>query len=129
MDSESAQLARRYFEAVHRDPSTTGELYSPGAVLHYSGKHRLSGDYRGPAAILDLFTHSRASFGGTQTLEVHDVLGSADHAVALLAASAELGGTRVHWNRVVVFHVSGNRIVEQWILDDDQALLERILSG
>ena len=129
MDADSARVARRYFEAVHRDPATTVELYSADVVLHYSGSHLLSGDYVGPAAILELFERSRASFGGKQQLEVHDVLGSADHAVALLAASAEVDGISVSWNRVVVFHVSDGHIVEQWILDDDQALMTRILGG
>jgi len=126
-EHDNAQLVRRYFEAVHRDPSETAELYHPGATLHYSGTHRLSGDHRGVDAVLDLFRLSREAFHGTQRLEVHDVLADDEHAVALLAASAELDRQRIHWHRVVVFHASAGRITEQWIVDADQPLVDAIV--
>jgi ketosteroid isomerase-like protein len=123
----NADVVRRYFTAVERDPTETSALYSPDVVLHYSGTHRLAGDHRGPTAIQELFQRSRDAFSGSQRLEVHDVLGSDDHGVALLAASAELDGRRVMWNRVVVFHISDGRITEQWILDGDQHLVDQII--
>ena len=126
-NNANADVVRGYFAAVERDPAETSALYSPDVVLHYSGTHRLAGDHRGPAAIQELFRQSRGAFNGTQRLEVHDVLASDDHGVALLAASAELDGRRVSWNRVVVFHIADGRITEQWILDGDQRLVDQIV--
>ncbi|MDQ6692502.1 MAG: nuclear transport factor 2 family protein [Candidatus Dormibacteraeota bacterium] len=126
---ERTELARRYFDAVHRDPAETVQLYTPGAVLHYSGGHRLSGDHHGPAAVQTLFQKSREAFAGSQRLEVHDVLGSEHHAIALLAASAERGGITVRWNRVVVFHMADGRISEQWIVDGDQRLVDELIGS
>lgn len=127
VEHPSAQVVRRYFDAVHRDPALTADIYDPGVVLHYSGTHRLSGDHRGTEAVLELFRRSRAAFRGTQTLDVHDVVAGDEHAVALLQASAELEGRRMPWHRVVVFHVDGSRITEQWILDGDQQLVDRVV--
>ena len=125
--AERAELVRRYFETVHRNPAETFALYSPEVVLHYSGGHRLSGDHRGPAKVTELFTRSRQAFGGSQRLVVHDVLAGDDHAVALLSASAVLAGREVTWNRVVVFHAAGGLITEQWILDGDQQLVDGLI--
>jgi ketosteroid isomerase-like protein len=124
---ERSELVRRYFEIVHRDPSGTGELYAPNVVLHYSGSHRLSGEHRGPAAILNLFTQSATAFQGTQRLEVHDVVAGDQHAVALLQATAKRHGEPVMWQRVVVFHAESGRITEQWIIDGDQALVDELI--
>jgi len=119
----------RYFDAVHRDPALTAELYQPDVVLHYSGRRQLSGEHRGSDAVQELFRQSREDFGGTQRLHVHDIVGGEEHVVALLDASAENGGRRVSWNRVVVFHVRDGWIAEQWILDGDQALVDQIVGS
>ena len=124
---ERATLVRRYFATVHRNPTETFDLYSSEVVLHYSGRHRLSGDHRGPAEVMELFDRSRQAFAGSQRLVVHDVLAGEDHAVALLSASAVLAGREVTWNRVVVFHAAGGLITEQWILDGDQQLVDDLI--
>jgi ketosteroid isomerase-like protein len=127
--NRNVDLIRRYFDAVHRDPAETSALYAPGAVLHYSGRHVLSGDHRGVEAIQHLFRQSREVFQGTQRLEVHDVVAGGGHAVALLEASAERDGRRAEWRRVVVFHVSAGLIQEQWIIDSEQHVVEAVLAG
>ena len=125
--AQRAELVRRYFETVHRNPAETFDLYASEAVLHYSGRHRLSGDHRGPAGVMELFERSRQAFGGSQRLVVHEVLAGEDHAVALLTASATLAGREVTWNRVVVFHTAAGRITEQWIVDGDQQLVDDLI--
>lgn len=125
----AADLVRRYFEAVRTDHTRTAELYAPDATLHYLGTHLLAGVYRGPQEILELFRRSRDAFRGTQRLELHDVLASDLHTVALLIGSAGgRGGRRLEWRRAVVFHVLDGRIQEQWIHDSDQRALEEALA-
>ena len=123
-----ADLVRRYFEAVRTDHTQTARLYAPDATLHYVGRHVLGGVYRGPQEIMELFRRSREAFRGTQRLELHDVLASDDHVVALLDGSAERDGERRHWRRVVVFHVRDGLITEQWIHDSDQHVVEEVLA-
>ena len=128
MADARAELVRRYFEAVRTDHTQTARLYAPAATLHYVGRHVLGGVYRGPQEIMELFRRSREAFGGTQRLELHDVLSGDDHVVALLDGSAERGGDRRHWQRVVVFHVRDGLITEQWIHDSDQHVVEEVLA-
>lgn len=124
----AVELIRRYFDAVRTDHSQTAALYAPDVTLHYIGRHVLGGDYRGPAAILDLFRRSGEAFRGTQHLELHDVVAGDEHAVALLTGTAERGGKHLEWHRVVVFHVRDGLIHEQWIHDSDQHVVEEALA-
>jgi len=128
MADAGADLVRQYFEAVRTDHTQTARLYAPDATLHYVGRHVLGGVYRGPQEIMELFRRSREAFGGTQRLELHDVVAGDDHVVALLDGSAERGGDRRHWQRVVVFHVRDGLITEQWIHDSDQHVVEEVLA-
>ena len=123
-----ADLVRRYFEAVRTDHTQTARLYAPEATLHYVGRHVLGGVYRGQQEILELFRRSREAFGGTQQLDLHDVVAGDNHAVALLNGAAERDGVRRHWRRVVVFHLRDGLIAEQWIHDSDQHVVEEVLA-
>lgn len=126
MDPEA--VVRRYFETVHANVSAVPDLYTTDAVLHYVGRHRLGGEHRGRDGIRALFEQSRLAFRGTQRLQVHDVLANGTHAVALLRASAARDGASSEWHRVVVFHLAGDLIREQWIHDSDQHLIEEVLA-
>lgn len=125
----AAELVRRYFQAVRIDHTQTARLYAPEATLHYVGRHRLGGTYRGRHEILELFRRSREAFRGTQQLDLHDVVAGDDHVVALLNGSAERDGARRRWQRVVVFHVRDGLIAEQWIHDSDQHVIEEVLGS
>jgi len=122
-------VIRRYFEIVHSNVHAVTELYTADAILHYVGRHALGGDHRGRDEIRALFARSREAFRGTQRLDLHDVVANGRHAVALLQASAERDGGRIHWRRVVVFHLEGELIREQWIHDSDQHLIEELLAA
>ena len=113
---------------MRTDHTQTARLYAPDATLHYVGRHRLGGTYRGWQEILELFRRSREAFGGTQQLDLHDVVAGDNHAVALLNGSAERDGVRRHWRRVVVFHLRDGLIAEQWIHDSDQHVIEEVLA-
>jgi uncharacterized protein len=125
---EPGDVIRRYFETVHSNVLAVTDLYAPDAVLHYIGRHSLGGDHHGRDEIRALFARSREAFRGSQRLDLHDVVASQSHAVALLHASAEHDGRRVRWHRLVVFHLEGDLIREQWIHDSDQRLVEEVLA-
>ena len=126
---DPAEVIRQYFETVHSNVHGVTELYTADAILHYVGRHALGGDHHGRYEIGTLFARSREAFQGTQRLDLHDVVANDNHAVALVNASAERDGRRLHWSRVVVFHLNGDLIREQWIHDSDQHLIEELLAG
>lgn len=125
---DPADVIRRYFDTVHSNVLAVTDLYTPDAVLHYIGRHPLGGDHHGREKIRALFARSREAFRGTQRLDLHDVVTNQSHAVALLRASAERDGRRVNWHRLVVFHLEGDLIREQWIHDSDQHVIEQVLA-
>ena len=126
---DPAEVIRQYFETVHSNVDAVTDLYTADAILHYVGRHALGGDHHGRDEIRTLSARSREAFGGTQRLDLHDVVANDNHAVALLGASAERDGRRLRWSRVVVFHLNGDLIREQWIHDSDQHLIEELLAG
>ena len=46
--------------------------------------------------------------------EVHDVLGSADHAVGIYVMRVDAPGRRFAWRHMNVYHVRNGKIVEVW---------------
>jgi SnoaL-like domain len=113
-----------YFARVRTDPASTRSLYADECVLHYGGRHALSGDYRGIESILQMFRRSAQTFRRPLALEPFDLAASDRHVFALLTATVAGDAPGAHsWLRVVVFRLVDGRIAEQWLLDYDQALL------
>jgi hypothetical protein len=117
-------IIEEYFARVSEDPASTRSLYAEDCVLHYGGRHDLSGEYEGIDSILEMFRRSPETFGSRLSLRPFDLAASERHVVALLDAT--LGsGTRAEqsWLRVVVFRLVGGQIAEQWLLDYDPELV------
>jgi hypothetical protein len=68
--------------------ATMTELIAENTVWHIPGRGPLSGDHRGRDTVSELFSRLVQGSEGTFTQELHDALGSDDHAVALTRASA-----------------------------------------
>lgn len=62
--------------------------------------------------------------GTTGVVEVHDILVSDKHAVALVRERAIRGERSLDFNRVVVYHVRNGKIVETWSHDYDPYALD-----
>jgi ketosteroid isomerase-like protein len=95
------------------------ELFDPDVVWHVPGRNRLSGDFRGADAVIASFVRQFEETGGTFKVEVHDILGSDDHAVVLATASAERNGKSIKEPYAHVCHLRDGKLTEAWILDFD----------
>jgi hypothetical protein len=121
------ELIEDYFARVVYDPASSESLYADECVLHYGGNHTLSGDYRGLDNILRMFRGSAATFRRPLSLRLVDVAASDRHVIALVRATVGEGEPdEESWLRAVVFRLSDSLIVEQWLLDYDQALVARL---
>jgi hypothetical protein len=113
-----------YFARVAEDPASTRSLYAEDCVLHYGGRHALSGDYKGINSILDMFRRAAETFGAPLSLRPFDLAASHRHVVALLDARLAAGARpEESWLRVVVFRLVAAKIAEQWLLDYDPELV------
>ncbi len=116
------------------DMEAFAPLVHESCVVHYPGNHLLSGDYVGREAIVQLYSnlHRVGIQSGTFIGEWHDTVTSADHVCALIAYTLELGaGQRLTGEAVGVFHLEDGQMIEYWLLERDQKLINDIfaLSG
>lgn len=105
-------------------------LVAEHCVVHYPGNHFLSGDHVGRAAIVDLYTklYKLGIEQGTFIGEFHDGVTSDDHACALIkyrivvAPNMEIPGQAIG-----VFHIENGQMVEYWLLERDQKMINDIV--
>jgi uncharacterized protein len=128
--SSNSEVMRRYVEAWERnDWEAAIAIWADDVVHHVPGRSRLAGDFVGKQAFLDHYDRIFAELGGTiEVVEFHDVLASAEHAVALVKERAVRGERSLEFNRVVVYHLRGDKITETWSHDYDPYALDEFWS-
>lgn len=120
-------LARREIELINAgDSDALEDLYANDLVIHYPGRNPLAGTHS-VREFLDRFQALLKD--GTLTRELHDALGTDDHAVQLLRVTASVGGRSHSWNAVAVMHVRDGRFSEAWLHVDDQHALDDFLNS
>lgn len=123
------ELIRRELELLDAgDDEGAAALYADDLVLHYPGRNPLSGDYRDVEEFLERFG-ALLGEDGTLTRELHDALGSDDHAVQLLNVTASARGLTHSWRAVIVNHTRDGKISETWIHVSDQYSLDGFLNA
>lgn len=120
-------LARREIELLNAgDFEALDDLYTDDCLVHYPGRNPLAGTHSGD----DFVARLRGVFeGGTITRDLHDALGTEDHAVQLLHVTASVGERSHSWNLVVVMHVQDGKFSEAWVHVDDQHALDDFLNS
>jgi hypothetical protein len=120
-------LARREIELIDAgDLEALDDLYADDLVVHYPGRSPLAGSYPAQEFIAKFESLLK---DGTLTRELHDALGTDDHAVQLLRVTASASGRSHSWNAVVVLHVRDGKFSECWIHVDDQYALDEFLDS
>jgi uncharacterized protein len=97
------------------------EFFAADIVWHVTGTGPLAGDYAGAAQVMGLLGKIAELSGGTVQPELHDVLVSNDHTVALTTIRAERAGKQLQLNLVHVIHAEGGKATEVWTHSSDPA--------
>jgi ketosteroid isomerase-like protein len=97
------------------------QFFAPGIVWHIAGTGPLAGDYHGAARVMGLLGKIAELAGGTVRPELHDVLASTDHTVALTTIRAERAGRQLQLNLVHVIHAENGKATEVWTQSSDPA--------
>jgi uncharacterized protein len=120
-------LARREIDLINAgDFAALDDLYTDDLVIHYPGKNPLAGSH----PVQEFLAKVEAVLkDGTLRRELHDALGTDDHAVQLLRVTASVRGRSHSWNAVVVLHVRDGKFSECWIHVDDQDALDNFLNS
>jgi len=120
-DHPNLELLRRGYAAYGSgDMDTINELFADDVVWHIGGRSALSGDYEGKEQVFGFFAKLLELSDGTSKVEVHDLLASDDHGVAVVTESATRGGRSHAGNAVHVLHLRDGRVTEFWDAQTDQ---------
>jgi uncharacterized protein len=115
-------LFKRTFAAfTSGDMERLAELFAEDVVWHTPGSNPLSGEYRNRDDAFVSFGKVFELSGGTYRPEVHDVLATDDHTVALLHTTATRNGKTLDGNEILVFHIRDGKIAEAWEAWFDEA--------
>ena len=125
----SGEVVRAYTEAwLAGDLGRVVDLYHPELVLHYGGSNPLSGEHCGKDAAIETLLAVQAR---TQRvpLQVIDVMESPDHAAAWVRERWVVDGEEIELDRLLVYRIADGMLAECWLYDQDQALVDRVLSA
>jgi ketosteroid isomerase-like protein len=123
------ELVRKGYDAfVAGDMEWLNDHLHENVVWHVPGDNPQSGDHRGREQTLAAL--ARAVEDAVPELDIHDVAAGEDHVVALLRVTWRKPDDRTFsTNTVQVFHLDGDRLVESWLITEDQPGLDAFLNG
>lgn len=130
MAHPKAEVIRRLLDSLaKRDVEGAATNLADDVVYHVSGHGPIAGVYKGRQEVMGLARKQMELTNGTfEITEIHDVVANDDHVVAMIRIRAQRHDRAFDWARVVVFHVENDRVTEAWIVEGDQAGLDRFLS-
>ena len=122
---ETRTVLERYLEAWRAaDLDALLGAYADDVVFHYFGATDLAGAHHGKdaavAAMVSASTRATRELVEVVDLLVGDVLGT-----LVVVERITRGDLTAELRRVLVYRVEGGLIVECWVLDEDQALVDR----
>jgi uncharacterized protein len=127
---EDAELVRRGYEAfIAGDMVWLNEHLHENVVWHNPGHNLLSGDYEGREAVLGFF--ARTVQIALPEFDMHDVVASDDHVVALTATTWRRNDNNETFEDHVgqVFHLDGGKVLEVWTMAENLVGLDQFLEG
>ena len=123
----NAELWRKGQEAFsRRDMDSLRTFWADDIVYHVPGANPIAGDHKGLDGVLALF--AKLVEMNVRIVEVHDVLASDDHVVALVRGTAIRQGKELSLNQANIYHVRDGKIKEAWLLPTDQRVFDEFFS-
>ena len=95
------------------------QFFAEDIIWHVVGTGPMAGQYEGIAQVMSVLGMLSQLSGGTVETELHDVLVSNDHTVALAKIRAERSGKKLQLNLVHVIHSVNGKVTEVWTYTSD----------
>jgi ketosteroid isomerase-like protein len=121
MSHPNAQILEAHIAALSSgDVATAMSFYAADCTLFYPGRNPLSGTYQGTDEVLGFLGKAMELAEGTFHVDVHAILADSERVVALVSPSASRQGRSLTWESVDVYVMSGGKISEHRVLEEDQ---------
>ena len=130
LGQEEVELVRQGYDAfIAGDMEWMNEHLHDNVVWHNPGSNAFSGDFKGREEVLAFFARSVQHV--IPEFDIHDILASEDHVVALLSVTWKRldTGSTIQTKGAQIFHVDNGKAVEVWTMAEDQGEVDRFLQG
>jgi ketosteroid isomerase-like protein len=115
----NADVVRRAYDAFSRgDMDGLGALFTDDITFSIPGRSPLAGEYKGKEAVFGFLQNLMQISGGTVRVDAHAIVAEDEHAVGLMALTAQRNGKRASLNTVHVWHVDDGKLTEFWEFPD-----------
>ncbi len=116
MAHPNEELLRKGYEAFSRGDMNTlrDEVFAGDVTFHIPGKNQLAGNHVGKENVFNFLGKVMELSGGSFRIELHDLLASDEHAVALTNGTGQRGSKTANYHSVHVWDVRGGKISELW---------------
>jgi uncharacterized protein len=120
--TDTLATAGRYADALNAgDFATVAGMFADDVVWHQPGRNRISGTYRGGAAVGELLASTMTLSEGTLRLAVTGApMVNGDVCAFPVHFSGKRSGAEMSMDGVDVLRVAGGKIVEVWLFSSAQ---------
>ena len=108
----NAALTRRVFEAFGRDPKVIAAALDRDILWRVPGNTIMSGEYRGPRAVVEFLRRTGLETGGTYRSSLQSVLANDDWAVAIYRAYGTRNGIDLDVDQALVIRFADGQLKE-----------------
>jgi uncharacterized protein len=117
----NAALIRRLFQAFGRDPKVIAAALTRDVVWRVPGDTVMSGEYRGPLAVVEFLRRTGTETDGTYRSRLHTVLANDEWAVAVYRAMGTRNGIDLDVEQALVMRLVEGRIKDVTAVPLDSA--------
>lgn len=130
MTQQNADVIRQWAKAIsQKDMNAAANLLTDDAKFHIGGRNSVAGDYQGKDDIVNRFLPALDKAYERIDVDLHDLLASDDHVVAIFNRTVQRGGDSREQRAVGVYHVRDGKLAEGWILEADQQGVDEFLGS
>jgi ketosteroid isomerase-like protein len=121
----AVDLIREVLSAFNRgDAQAAAEFLADDVEWHEIGRAE---PFRGKAEMASRWGEAIPEWEITS--EVHDILANDEHAIALVEATAGMGGRSFTYRTAEIYHFRDGKITHRWAFSDDTARINEFFAG
>ncbi len=120
-EHRNAALIRRLFDAFGKEPMVIAAALSRDVVWRVPGDTVMSGEYRGPRAVVEFLRRTGTETGGTYRSRLHSVLADDEWGIAIYRAMGTRNGIELDVDQALVMRLADGRITEVTAVPLDSA--------